>query len=449
MFKSTNLTISQFLYSMKKREIICIIMGGGRGSRLHPLTKERCKPAVPFGGKYRLVDIPISNCINSGYNRIYVLTQFNTASLHKHIQESYKFDSFGGGCVEILSAEQTDASDSWYQGTADAVRQNMHHFHNFGPRRDDTLYVILSGDQLYRMNLAEMVRVHDASEALVTIAAKPIALNASNGLGLMRINDNLEIEEFVEKPKDPEVIKNLVVGDCVRSRMKRPDDQDYCLASMGIYVFNANTLTDALATEATDFGKEIIPELLGKAKMCSYIFDDYWEDVGTIKAFFDTNLRLTEALPPFNFFNPDAKVYTRGRLLPPSKLNSCELERVVLGDGSIITNSRLSHCLMGVRSVIQSNAVLEDVVMLGADLYDTIEDMEENQKLGQPALGIGSGSVVKHAILDKNVRIGRNVVLDPEGLPQNFDYNNEICIRDGVLVVCKNAVVPDGFVLKA
>ena len=431
---------------MKKREIICIIMGGGRGSRLYPLTKERCKPAVPLGGKYRLVDIPISNCINSGYNRIYVLTQFNTASLHRHIQESYKFDSFGGGCVEILSAEQTDSSDSWYQGTADAVRQNMHHFGN--RRDDDALYIILSGDQLYRMNLAEMVRMHDTSAASVTIAAKPIELSASKGLGLMRINDNLEVVEFVEKPTDPEIIKNLSVGNSVRKRMKNPGSQDYCLASMGIYVFNATTLTEALKTKATDFGKEIIPELLGKSKICSYVFDDYWEDIGTIKAFFDTNLRLTEDLPPFDFFNQEAKIYTRGRLLPPSKLNSCQVERVVLGDGSIITNGRLKHCLLGVRSVIQSNAVLEDVVMLGADFYDTIEDLEKNHSLGRPALGIGSGSFVKHAILDKNVRIGQNVVLDPEGLPNNLEQGNGIFIRDGVLIVCKNTIVPDGFVLK-
>lgn len=442
---------------MKKREIICIIMGGGRGSRLYPLTKERCKPAVPLGGKYRLVDIPISNCLNSGYNRIYVLTQFNTASLHRHIQESYKFDSFGGGCVEILSAEQTDSSDSWYQGTADAVRQNMHHFHNFENRRDNMLYVILSGDQLYRMNLEEMVRMHDISGAAVTIAAKPIPLNAAKGLGLMRIDNDLEIKEFVEKPTDPEVIKKLSVGESIRNQMKRPGDQDYCLASMGIYVFNGKTLSNALETKATDFGKEIIPDLLGKEKMRSYIFDDYWEDIGTIRAFFETNLRLTEDLPPFDFFNQDAKIYTRGRLLPPSKLNSCQAERLVLGDGSIITNGRLKRCLLGVRSVIQSNAVLEDVVMLGADFHETFEDLDENRRLGQPALGIGPGSVVKHAILDKNVRIGANVVLDPQGLPDNLDqddsdnhdHQNGIYICDGVLIVGKNTVVPDGFVLKA
>ena len=431
---------------MRKREIICIIMGGGRGTRLHPLTRDRCKPAVPLGGKYRLVDIPISNCLNSGYNHIYVLTQFNTASLHRHIQEAYKFDSFGGGCVEILSAEQTDISDSWYQGTADAVRQNMHHF---GSRREDALYIILSGDQLYRMNFTEIVRAHDASKASVTIAAKPMGLDEAKGLGLMRVNDDLEIEEFVEKPTEPELIKSLAVGESVRKRMKNPGDQDYCLASMGIYVFDAKTLTSVLETKSTDFGKEVIPGLLGKAKICGYVFDDYWEDIGTIKAFFETNLRLTDDLPPFDFFTQDAKIYTRARLLPASKLNSCEVESVVLGDGSIITKGRVKRSLLGVRSVIREGGVLENVVMLGADFYETIEEMDENHKLGRPDLGVGAGSVIRHAILDKNVRIGRDVILDPAGLPAEFDHESGILIREGVMIISKDSVVPDGFVLKA
>ncbi len=431
---------------MKKREIICIIMGGGRGSRLYPLTKERCKPAVPLGGKYRLVDIPISNCLNSGYNRIYVLTQFNTASLHRHIQESYKFDSFGGGCVEILSAEQTDSSDSWYQGTADAVRQNLHHF---GNRRKDALYIILSGDQLYRMKITEMVRLHDSTGSAVTIAAKPVGLDAAGGLGLMRVNDSSQIEEFTEKPTDPEVIQKFAVSEGIRSRMKNPGDQDYCLASMGIYVFNAQTLISALETKATDFGKEIIPDLLGKVKMSSYVFDDYWEDVGTIRAFFETNLQLTNALPPFDFFNQEDKIYTRARLLPASKLNSCTVENVVLGEGCIVTNGNLKHSLLGVRSVVQSNSKLEDVVMLGADFYETIEEIEENKSLGRPGLGIGAGSFIKHAILDKNVRIGENVTLDPAGLPDHLDQGDGVFIRDGVMIVSKDATLPDGFVLKA
>ncbi|MFT5837048.1 MAG: glucose-1-phosphate adenylyltransferase [Candidatus Azotimanducaceae bacterium] len=430
---------------MKKRKIICIIMGGGRGSRLSPLTRDRCKPAVPLAGKYRLVDIPISNCLNSGYNQIYVLSQFNTASLHRHIQESYKFDPYAGGFVDILSAEQTDNSDTWYQGTADAVRQNMHHFQG---HRDDDLYVILSGDQLYRMNFEDVVREHDASGAEVTITAKPMSLDQAEGLGLMRIDENLEVIEFVEKPTDPEVIKGLAVGENVLKKMKNPGDKDYCLASMGIYVFNANTLIEALKTDATDFGKEIIPALLGKSKMCGYVFDDYWEDIGTVKAFFDSNIRLTEPVPPFNFFDEEARIFTHARFLPASKINSCVVDRAILADGCIVTDAKIKHSTLGVRSVVREKSELDNVVMMGADNFETIEDLEENKAKGRPDFGVGQNSVVKNAILDKNVRIGKNVVLDPTGLPDNFGSNVDIAIRDGVLVVCKETVVPDGYVLK-
>ncbi len=431
---------------MKKRKVVCIIMGGGRGTRLVPLTQERCKPAVPLAGKYRLVDIPISNCLNSGFNQIYVLTQFNTASLHRHIQESFKFDPFGGGCVDILSAEQTDKDDGWYQGTADAVRQNMNHFGEMG---EGDLYIILSGDQLFRMDLENVVAEHDASGAEVTITAKPLGLDEAEGLGLMRINDDLEITEFVEKPTDPEVIKGLAVGESVTSKMKDPGDRDYCLASMGIYVFNATTLDKALDSDTTDFGKEIIPGLLGQVKMCSYVFDDYWEDIGTVKAFFDCNLRLTDPVPPFNFFNEDAKIFTHARFLPAAKLNSCKIDRAVVADGSIVTDASLTRCSLGVRSVISEDSNLENVVMMGADYYEDDEDRAENVSLGRPAMGVGKNSRVKDAILDKNVRIGDNVVLDPTGLPDNFGPGVDVAIRDGVCVVCKGAVVPDGFVLKA
>ena len=431
---------------MKKRKIICIIMGGGRGSRLSPLTRDRCKPAVPLAGKYRLVDIPISNCLNSGYNQIFILTQFNTASLHRHIQESYKFDPYAGGFVDILSAEQTDQSDTWYQGTADAVRQNMHHFQGHS---EGDLYVILSGDQLYRMNLEDVVREHDASGAEVTITAKPLGLDESEGLGLMRVTEKLEITEFVEKPKDPEVIKGLAVGDSVRKKMKNPDEKDYCLASMGIYVFNAKTLIEALKSETTDFGKEIIPSMLGKSKLCSYVFDDYWEDIGTVKAFFDANIRLTDPVPPFNFFDEDARIFTRARFLPASKINSCTIDRAILADGCIVTDAEVKHSTLGVRSVVREKSLLENVVMMGADRFETTEELDENVELGRPNYGVGENCMIKNAILDKNVRIGDNVILDPAGLPDNFGPEVNIAIRDGVLVVCKDTTVPDGFVLKA
>lgn len=421
-------------------------MGGGRGTRLVPLTKERCKPAVPLAGKYRLVDIPISNCINSGMNQIYVLTQFNTASLHSHIQEAYKFDPFGGGCVDILSAEQTDRDDGWYQGTADAVRQNMNHF---GDMNDGDLYVILSGDQLFRMDLEDVVREHDASGAEVTITAKPLGLDEAEGLGLMRINDDLEITEFVEKPTDPAVIKGLAVGESVTKKMKDPGDQDYCLASMGIYIFNARTLEKALDSDTTDFGKEIIPGLLGDVKMCSYVFDDYWEDIGTVKAFFDCNLRLTEAVPPFNFFDEEARIYTRARFLPASKVNSCTVSQAVMADGCIVSDATLNCCSLGVRSIVNEGSQLDNVVMMGADFFECPSDLEENAELGRPSVGVGKNCRIKNAILDKNVRIGDDVVLDPTGLPDDFAADKSVCIRDGVLVVCKDATIPDGFVLKA
>ncbi|MGZ0654736.1 glucose-1-phosphate adenylyltransferase [Coraliomargarita sp. W4R53] len=431
---------------MKKRKIICIIMGGGRGSRLSPLTRDRCKPAVPLAGKYRLVDIPISNCLNSGYNQIYVLSQFNTASLHRHIQESYKFDPYAGGFVDILSAEQTDSGESWYQGTADAVRQNMHHFQGHS---EGDLYVILSGDQLYRMDLEDVVREHDESGAEVTITAKPLGLDEAEGLGLMRINEHLEVTEFVEKPTDPDVIQGLAVGESVRQKMKNPGDRDYCLASMGIYVFNANTLIEALKTDTTDFGKEIIPGLLGKSKLCSYVFDDYWEDIGTVKAFFDANIRLTDPMPPFNFFDEEARIFTHARFLPASKINSCVVDRAILADGCIVTDSNIKHSTLGVRSVVRDKSQLENVVMMGADSFETVDDLEENKELGRPDFGVGQNCIIKNAILDKNVRIGHNVVLDPTGLPDNFGPDVNVAIRDGVLVVCKEAIVPDGFMLKA
>ncbi len=430
----------------KTRKIICIIMGGGRGSRLHPLTRDRCKPAVPLAGKYRLVDIPISNCLNSGLNQIFVLTQFNTASLHRHIQDSYKFDPFGGGFVDILSAEQTEKSDTWYQGTADAVRQNMNHF---GGLTGDDLYVILSGDQLYRMDLQDVLREHEAAGADVTITAKPLGLDEAEGLGLMRIKDDLSVDEFVEKPTDPELIRGLAVGESARRKMKHPGDRDYCLASMGIYVFKAKTLESALESDTTDFGKEIIPGLLGKAKLHAYIFDDYWEDIGTVKAFFEANLRLTDDVPPFNFFDEHARIFTHARFLPASKLNSCRVERAIMADGCILTDATIRHSLIGVRSIVGQGTRLDDVVMMGADYFETMEDVEEARARSEPAIGVGKNCNIRNAILDKNVRIGDDVVLDPEGLPDNFGPGVDVSIRDGVMVVCKDAVIPNGFTMTA
>lgn len=423
-----------------KPNVICVIMGGGRGTRLHPLTKLRCKPAVPLAGKFRLVDIPISNCLNSGFNRIYVLTQFNTASLHRHIQESYKFDPFGGGFVDILSAEQTESGETWYQGTADAVLQNMHHFEM---HRDD-LVMILSGDQLYRMDLSEVVRQHKASGAGLTIAAKAMPLDCVEGLGLMRVDENKSICEFVEKPTEPEIIRSLAIDESLKQSLDDPS-KDYALANMGIYVFNRNVLMQALNTNAKDFGKEIIPGLLGKVKMGSYIFDGYWEDIGTVQSFFDANLRLTDLIPPFNFYDQNAPVYTRARYLAATKIFNSSLSQTITSGGCILNGINANRAVIGVRFRINEGTSLDNVIMMGADFFETDIEREENKKLYRPNIGIGKNCRIKNAIIDKNARIGDNVVLDPTNKPSNCEEGG-IYVRDGILIVLKNAEIPSGTV---
>jgi len=425
-----------------QKNVLAVIMGGGRGSRLYPLTAERCKPAVPLAGKYRLVDIPISNCINSDINRIFLLTQFHTASLHRHIQNTFHFDPFGGGFVDILSAEQTEKSLDWYQGTADAVRRNLQHFRNF----DHEFVLILSGDQLYRMDFRKIIADHIATGADVTIAAIPFPISKVEGLGLMRVGDDLAISEFAEKPKDPGVIESLAISEKLEARLANPSGEKHCMASMGIYVFNRKALAEALDNGMTDFGKEVIPSLLGKKKLYAHVFEGYWEDIGTVKAFFDANLALADPLPPFNFFDPGAPIYTQDRYLPPSKINHCALDYAVFGDGCIIEDSSITHCVLGIRSIVRAGSVLKDVVMMGADQYESVDQISANGSLERPHIGIGAGSHIEHAIIDKNARIGAGVRLSAHGKTDG-DYSHGIIIRDGVLVVPKGVVVPDGFVL--
>ncbi len=418
-------------------------MGGGRGSRLHPLTKERCKPAVPLAGKYRLVDIPISNCLNSGVNKIYLLTQFNTASLHRHIQETYRFDPFGGGTVDILSAEQTEAGDSWYQGTADAVRQNLHHFTS----TDYEYVLVLSGDQLYRMDFQKILQQHIESEADVTVSAIPFPVSQLEGLGLMRVKDNLEISEFVEKPTDPAVIDSLAISDSIEAQLKNSSSGGKrCLASMGIYVFNRATMEEALTSSATDFGKEVIPGLLNTKKLYSYIFEDYWEDIGTVKAFFEANLQLADPVPQFNFFSQGNPIYSRARYLPASKINRCSINHVIVGDGCMITDSYLKRCVIGIRSVLREGVRLENVIMMGADVFESDEDRKRNEEKGIPDIGVGMNCEIKNAIIDKGARIGHNVKLIPDGKLDGYS-KDEIFVRDGIILVGKNAVVPDNTIV--
>lgn len=425
-----------------EKNVLAVIMGGGRGSRLHPLTKERCKPAVPLAGKYRLVDIPISNCLNSGINRIFLLTQFNTASLHRHIQSTYRFDTFSGGMVEILSAEQTEKGEAWYQGTADAVRQNLHHF---ADHKHD-LVLILAGDQLYRMDFRTIIKQHLDTKAHVTVAALPVPIEKVEGLGLMRVDDDLSITEFAEKPKDPAVIERMVLGEQVQSKLKFATGGKHCLASMGIYVFNRRSMVEALNNNMTDFGKEVIPSLLGRAKLSAFTFEGYWEDIGTVRAFFEANLSLTDLVPPFNFFAPGFPVYTHARYLPASKINRCTFDHVIIGDGCIVTEAHLKRCVVGIRAYVREGCRLENVIMMGADNFESDREIRANAENGIPNIGVGNNCVIRNAIIDKGARIGDNVVLDPTNKPANYEGQG-IFIRDGVLIVAKNAIVPSNTVI--
>jgi len=426
-----------------QKRVLAVIMGGGRGTRLHPLTMERCKPAVPLAGKYRLVDIPISNCINSEINRIFLLTQFNTASLHRHIQGTYHFDPFGGGFVDILSAEQTEKSADWYQGTADAVRRNLIHFRMY----DHDLVLILSGDQLYKMDFREIINAHIKSGADVTISAIPFPVSKVEGLGLMKVADDLSITEFAEKPKDPAVIAGLTLSEKLEKQLSSPSGEKHCLASMGIYVFNRKVLADALDNTMTDFGKEVIPSLLGRKKLFAHIFEGYWEDIGTVKAFFEANLALAQPLPPFNFFDPTAPVYTQDRYLPASKINRCDVDNIVVGDGSIISDCKLKHCVFGIRSFVSDGTTMEDVVLMGSDYYETTEQLAKNVADGRPNLGVGKNCNIRGAIIDKNARIGDNCVLIAEGKLDGRYADGAVIIRDGVLIVPKGGSIPAGTVV--
>jgi len=426
----------------QQHPVLTVILGGGRGTRLFPLTQYRCKPAVPLAGTYRLVDIPISNCLNAGYNRIFVLTQFLTASLHRHIHASFQFDPFSGGFVEILAAEQTDHSTDWYQGTADAVRRNLQHF---VPHEHD-LVLILSGDQLYRMYFRHLVAQHVATGADVTVSATPVPVSRVAGLGVLRVAADRSISAFVEKPTDPAVIKGLTMPPALEATLAQPSAEPHCLASMGIYVFNQAVLHAALDTPMTDFGQEIIPSLLGRVRLLAYVFEGYWADLGTVRAFFEANLALTQPYPPFSLFDPHAPIYTHARYLPPSHFTHCTLDQVVCGEGCLVTDAHLIRCVLGSRSRIGADVVLEEVVMLGASVYQTAAEIAADLAQGRPPMGIGRQCRLRRAIIDRDARIGDGVVLAPEGHPDG-DYPYGLMIREGILCVGRGACIPSGFTL--
>lgn len=411
-------------------------MGGGAGSRLFPLTQKRAKPAVPLAGKYRLVDIPISNCLNSGFRQIYVLTQFNSESLHRRITASYKFDNFTKSFVEILAAQQTSEGAGWYQGTADAVRQNLHYF----LERPYEHYLILSGDQLYRMDYGDLLKTHLQSGANVTLGTTPVDREAASGFGIMQSDSSRHICRFEEKPKDPMLLDKLRIPPDLLNELGRPSDAELYQASMGIYVFDCEVLIKALANDHDDFGKHIIPALLRKYKVFAYIFQEYWEDIGTVRAFFEANLALTDAVPTFNFFDQIDPVYTMQRFLPSSKISGTLVQRAIIADGCIITDAHIDRAVIGIRCVIESGTTIRNSVIMGADFY---QEEAPKPMSGNPPLGIGRHCHIEGAIIDKNARIGEGVVITSKGKSANADGENYY-IRDGIVVVPKGAVITAG-----
>ena len=420
--------------------VVAVILGGGAGTRLYPLTASRSKPAVPIAGKYRLVDIPISNCINSNISRMFVLTQFNSASLNKHIKNTYVFSNFSKGFVDIIAAEQTPDNSNWFQGTADAVRQSLRHIGN----NDFEYVLILSGDQLYQIDFAEMINNHRDKGADITIATIPVNSDDATDFGIMKTDEEDFITSFIEKPSK-ELHKDWVSDTGAEMHAA---GKDY-LASMGIYIFNRTVLDGLLKDEfpdSKDFGKEIIPSSIHNFKVISYQYEGYWTDIGNIYAFFEANIALTQAVPQFNLFDSKNTIYTRARMLPPAKISGTFLERTVISDGSIILANRVEQSLIGVRARIGYGSTIVCTYIMGNDYYETLETIEANHKNGIPELGIGERCFIKNAIIDKNCRIGNDVRINGGSHLEDIDHIL-YTIKDGVIVVKKGAVLPDGFVI--
>lgn len=422
------------------RSTVSIILGGGAGTRLFPLTATRSKPAVPIAGKYRLVDIPISNCINSNINRMFVLTQFNSASLNRHIKNTYQFSAFSSGFVDIIAAEQTPDNPGWFQGTADAVRQSLRHIH----QHDSEYILILSGDQLYQMDFQDMIENHIERGADISIATIPVGNREAPEFGILKVNDEGLISSFIEKPK-AELLPDWVsdTGDKMKAEGR------HYLASMGIYIFNRKLLLHLLNekhADATDFGKEILPGSIEEYKVASYQYEGYWTDIGNIYSFFEANLALTDEVPPFNLFDSAKAVYTHARMLPPAKISGTTLERTIISDGCIINASRIENSVIGIRSRIGRGSTIVSCYVMGSDYYETIEEMAECNQRGTPIIGIGERCYLNHCIVDKNCRIGNDVRVN--GGPHLQPADTPLyTIKDGIVVFKKNAQVPNGFTI--
>ncbi len=428
------------------KKVLAIILGGGAGTRLYPLTKLRAKPAVPLAGKYRLIDIPISNCINAEILKIYVLTQFNSASLNRHLTRTYNFTGFSDGFVEVLAAQQTTENPSWFQGTADAVRQYLWLFDEW----DVDEYLILSGDHLYRMDYSDFVRRHRETGADITLSVVPIDDKRASSFGLMKIDDNGRIVDFSEKPKGDE-LKQMQVDTSILGLNPEQAKESPYIASMGIYVFNKKALTDLLKNnpEQTDFGKEIIPGAAKDYNLQAYLFKGYWEDIGTIEAFYEANLALNrQPKPRFSFYNEKAPIYTRARNLPPTKVLNCTITESMISEGCMIKDCRIHNSVLGIRSRIEMDCTVEDSLLMGADFYESPETRQSLLDEGNIPVGIGKGSTIRRAIVDKNARIGQNVtIVNKENIEESNREDEGFYIRNGIVVVIKNAVIPDGTVI--
>ena len=422
------------------KQTVAIILGGGAGSRLYPLTASRSKPAVPIAGKYRLVDIPISNCINSNLNRIFVLTQFNSASLNQHIKNTYHFSAFSSGFVDILAAEQTPDNPGWFQGTADAVRQSLRHL----AKMEFEYVLILSGDQLYQMDFSEMIEAHKNSGAALTIATIPVTEREAPEFGILKSNQAQVITSFVEKPKK-EILSEWVSD---TGTQMQSQGRNY-LASMGIYVFNKEILYEFLNQvhpNATDFGKEIIPDSISNYKVLSYQHDGYWTDIGNIYSFFEANISLTDEVPQFNLFDSAQTVYTRSRMLPPAKISGTQIQNAIVAEGSIIHAASITKSVIGIRSRIGKDTVIKNAYIMGCDYYETIPQINQKIEKGQPVLGIGDRCVIEDAIVDKNCSIGNDVQI--KGGPHLEKIDHPLyTVKDGIVVIKKGAVIPNGFVI--
>jgi glucose-1-phosphate adenylyltransferase len=428
------------------KRVLSIILGGGAGTRLYPLTKLRAKPAVPLAGKYRLIDIPVSNCINSEIFQLYVLTQFNSASLNRHLTAAYNFSGFTQGFVEVLAAQQTPENPNWFQGTADAVRQYLWMFED----ADVDEFLILSGDHLYRMDYRLFVERHRQTNADITISVVPMDEKRASDFGLMKIDEKGRIIDFSEKPKGDELKAMRVDTKSLGLNAEQAAEQPY-IASMGIYVFKKQVLIDLLkaSLDQTDFGKEIIPGAAGKYNLQAFLFDGYWEDIGTIESFYDANLALTQQpLPPFSFYDESAPIYTRSRYLPPTKMFDAQVTESMISEGCILKNCRVHHSVLGVRTRIGANCTIEDALIMGADMYEPFGERVNKAERGEIALGIGAGSTVRRAIIDKNARIGTNVqIVNKDNVQEAQREDQGFYIRSGIVVVLKNAVIANDTVI--